>query len=67
LSDRQIEMLSWAARGLLDREIAETVGLAHQTVRHHLQATRVKLKARNTTHAVAIALVQNIITLEDRS
>jgi DNA-binding CsgD family transcriptional regulator len=60
-----MEVLTCAARGLRDREIGVEIGLARQTVRHHLQAVRVKLKARNTTHAVAIALTQKLIHLED--
>ncbi|CAG0980356.1 partial Response regulator protein VraR, partial [Anaerolineae bacterium] len=65
LPARQMEILACAARGLLDREIAGEIGLAAQTVRHHLQAVRTKLKARNTTHAVVLALRANILTLED--
>lgn len=65
LSPRQQQALTGAARGLLDREIAGELGLAPQTVRHVLQAARRKLKARNTAHAVAIALTHNLISLED--
>lgn len=65
LSRRQIEVLNSAARGMNNREIAAEVGLSAQTVRHHLMATRYKLNARNTTHAVAIALSDHLITLED--
>lgn len=66
LSRRQAQILSDAAHGLQSNEIAAGLGLSAQTVRHHLMATRLKLNARNTTHAVAIALVDHLITLEER-
>lgn len=60
-------MLTLAAQGWNDREIGQRADLAGQTVRHHLQAARQKLRARNTAHAVAIALCQNLISLEDEA
>lgn len=65
LTARRHEILQLAAQGYSHRESAADIGLAPQTVRHHLQAIRIKLKARNTAHAVAIALTQHLITLED--
>ncbi len=65
LSPRQREILSLAARGLFSEEIGNEIGITAHTVRLHLQATRRKLGARNTTHAVAIALEKHIIQLED--
>ncbi len=65
LSPRQLEILSLAAQGLLDREIAERLQITGSTVRQHLCKIHHRLKARNTTHAVAIALERHIIQLED--
>jgi DNA-binding CsgD family transcriptional regulator len=67
LSVRQREVLELAAGGLLDREIGAALHLSPQTVRHTLQAAREKLGARNTVHAVALALHQNLIALEEES
>ena len=64
LSVRQNQVLQLAAHGLNHHEIGAALELAPQTVRHTLQAARRKLAARNTTHAVAIALQCNWITLE---
>lgn len=61
LTDRQTSVLVWAAQGYNHREIAAILDISPQTTRHHLQAVHQKLKARNTAHAVAIALSQNII------
>ncbi len=66
LSPRQREILSLAAQGLLDREIAERLQITGSTVRQHLCKIHHRLKARNTTHAVAIALEKHIIRLEDQ-
>ena len=64
LSDRQCEVLRLAAAGLCDSEIAQALVLSVYTVRDHLRAVRERLGARNTVHAVSIALVQGIISLE---
>jgi DNA-binding NarL/FixJ family response regulator len=65
LTARQREVLNLAAQGLSNREIGTDLELSPQTVRRHLQAIRVKLSARNTAHAVAIALTKKFISLED--
>ncbi len=54
LTARQMEILACAARGLLDREIAGEIGLAAQTVRHHLQAVQTKLHMHNATRATVL-------------
>jgi DNA-binding NarL/FixJ family response regulator len=64
LSDRQCEVLRLAAAGLCDSEIALALVLSVHTVRDHLKAIRARMGARNTTHAVSIALGQGIISLE---
>ncbi len=66
LTDREQELLSLAARGYNHREMSRALGIAPQTARHILQASREKLKARNTAHAVAIALTNHIVTLEEK-
>ena len=55
--------LSCYTVGMMDR--GSMCGITYQTVRHHLQAIRLKLSARNTTHAVLLTLTQNLILLED--
>ena len=66
LSKRQREVLALAAQGLAGKEIGASLGCAEHTVRLHLIAVREKLSARNTTHAVALALTYQIISLEDK-
>ncbi len=43
LNDREIETLSWAARGKTSAEIAEIIGLSKRTVDFHIDNAREKL------------------------
>ncbi|GIK42426.1 MAG: hypothetical protein BroJett011_62590 [Chloroflexota bacterium] len=65
ISSRQQEVLYLAAMGQTDRAIARNLAIAPRTVRAHLQAIREALGARNTTHAVAIALSRHILDVEE--
>jgi len=64
LSKRQHEVLSLAAQGLDGAEIGEQLHLSSSTVRQHLCKIHQRLNARNTTHAVVLALQNNLISLE---
>lgn len=56
LSKRQIEVLKWAAEGLLKDAIAYRLNLSVHTVDKHLQKARQRLGAATTTQAVARAV-----------
>lgn len=56
LTDRQLEVIAAAADGLNRAEIGQRLYMAETTVKTHLHAAAVRLGARSTTHAVAIAL-----------
>ena len=61
LTAREIEVLGLIGDGLFNREIAERLSLAEETVKsqvHHLLA---KLGARSRAHAVAIGLRSGLI------
>lgn len=64
LSLRQRECLRLAAAGLEHQEIADRLHLARPTVRIHLAGARDALGARNTAHAVALAMHHGIVTVE---
>ena len=53
LTVREAQVLSWAARGRRNREIAELLYISPATVRKHLEHAYAKLGARNRTEAVA--------------
>lgn len=63
ISQREREVLLLAATGLNPAYIADELKISTSTVSQHLKNIRVKLKAKNTTHAVAHALTNNIICM----
>jgi DNA-binding NarL/FixJ family response regulator len=61
LTPRQKDVLELLARGLPNRQVARLLGISEWTVREHSHEARLSLGARNTAHAVAIALQSRII------
>jgi DNA-binding NarL/FixJ family response regulator len=61
LSGREIEALTWVARGRTSAEIAPLVGLTKRTVDFHLDNARIKLGATTRTHAAIKAAVGKLI------
>ena len=55
LTRREYEVLRLAAQGRTNPEIAETTGLARNTVKTYLQAALHKLGARNRVEAIGKA------------
>jgi DNA-binding CsgD family transcriptional regulator len=53
LSPRQLELLTWAAKGKTYWETARILGIASTSVHTHVNSLKLKLNAVNTTHAVA--------------
>jgi DNA-binding CsgD family transcriptional regulator len=53
LSPRELEILTWAAKGKTYWETARILGIAYASVHSHVNSLRLKLNAVNTTHAVA--------------
>jgi DNA-binding CsgD family transcriptional regulator len=58
---RELEVLRYTSYGLKWRECADAMGIAPDTVMAHLSHVRRKLRAKNTAHAVAIALRLGLI------
>lgn len=63
LTAREREVLSWASRGKSAWEIGEVLKISKRTVDEHTQSAIRKLGASNRTHAVVIALRDQIISL----
>lgn len=61
LTPREIEVLTWAAKGKSRWEISIILSISDETVKAHLDNTRRKLGASNTTHAIAIALLHGML------
>ena len=65
LSEREIEVLVLAARGLSNRRIAEELHLAESTVKRHLANVYEKVGVRSRNEAVRTALVEQWIGIPD--
>ncbi len=61
LNDREIEVLTWVARGKTSVEIADLIGLTKRTVDFHLDNARVKLGAATRTEAAIKAAIGKLI------
>jgi DNA-binding NarL/FixJ family response regulator len=61
LNDREIETLTWVARGKTSAEIAQILGLTKRTVDFHLDNARTKLGATTRTQAVVKAASGRLI------
>jgi DNA-binding response OmpR family regulator len=61
LNDREVEALTWVARGKTSTEIAEVLGLTKRTVDFHLDNARVKLGAATRTEAAIKAATGKLI------
>jgi DNA-binding NarL/FixJ family response regulator len=61
LNDREIEALTWVARGKTSAEVADVVGLSKRTIDFHLDNARVKLGAATRTEAAIKAAIGKLI------
>jgi DNA-binding NarL/FixJ family response regulator len=65
LSDREMEVLSCVVRGMSNKEIANILGISHQTVKNHVTAILRKFGVEDRTQAVVYALKRGWVTLKD--
>jgi|SRR5277367_333363 DNA-binding NarL/FixJ family response regulator len=61
LSVREVQILQSVARGNANKEIALECSISDQTVKTHLASIISKLKAKDRTHAVTIAIKRGIL------
>jgi DNA-binding NarL/FixJ family response regulator len=61
LADREVETLTWAARGKTSAEIARILGLSKRTVDFHINNARSKLGVATRTQAVMKAASGQLI------
>ncbi len=65
MTDREIEILSYAARGLTNKQIAKDLFISDRTVQGHLQNIYQKLHVATRTEAVTAAVTRGLITLNE--
>jgi DNA-binding NarL/FixJ family response regulator len=61
-SQREMQVLTLAADGLANREIAQTLYVSEETVKTHVRKLLAKLNAQSRAHAVAIGFRQGLIS-----
>jgi DNA-binding response OmpR family regulator len=61
LNDREVEVLTWVARGKTSSEIAQIIGLTKRTIDFHIDNARGKLGAATRTEAVLKAASGRLI------
>ena len=61
LSPAERDVLRCLSHGLTERMAAETLGRPFFTVRDQSKSARFKLRAKDSTHAVAIAIRQGLL------
>jgi DNA-binding NarL/FixJ family response regulator len=63
LSEREITVLSLIAAGKSNKVLAAHLGISQETVKTHVRSILAKLKAKDRTHALTLALRRGIIHL----
>jgi DNA-binding NarL/FixJ family response regulator len=64
LSERELEVLALAAKGLSNKEIARVLGRAEETIKVHLKNVFDKLGVEGRTEAVTTALQRGILHID---
>ena len=64
LTNREVEVLRLAAKGLRNRDIARAIGRTEATVKVHLKHVMAKLGVQDRTEAVTLAIQRGIIHLD---
>ena len=63
LTPRQLEILSYMAKGLTNRDISDMLHIQQDTVEEHVNIILAKLDAANRTEAVAVALRKQLLRI----
>jgi two-component system, NarL family, response regulator len=63
LSAREVEVLSLIVRGLANKQIAYSLGIAEHTVKNHVKSILGKLGAQDRTQAATAAIQRGIVHL----
>ena len=61
LTSREAEVLACVAEGLSAKEIGQRLTIAPRTVDRHIDHLKIKIRARNRAHMVALALAGGAI------
>jgi DNA-binding NarL/FixJ family response regulator len=67
LSPREMEILQFVTQGKSNKEIAQSLGISHQTVKNHMTSILKKLDVRDRTQAAVYALRRGWVRTNDDS
>jgi LuxR family transcriptional regulator, transcriptional regulator of spore coat protein len=64
LTAREQQVLELIAQGLSAKEVAQEIEIAPRTVERHIENVRLKIRARNRTHMVTLAMELGLLHME---
>jgi DNA-binding NarL/FixJ family response regulator len=67
LSKRENQVLALVASGYSNQEIADELGIAHNTVKNHLRNILSKLEVKNRAQAAAYAVSHGLVSLAEQA
>jgi len=66
LTYREIQILSCIANGNTNRQVAHMLGISEQTIKNHVSAILRKLNANDRAHAVALAIRNQWVAVDEK-
>jgi DNA-binding NarL/FixJ family response regulator len=66
ITGRHTDILQLIAQGASAKEAAQQLGIGEQTVKNHLHEIYRRLEARNSSHAVAIAIAAGYVHIDGK-
>jgi len=67
LTLREIQILRFIANGCTNKEVAHRLNISDQTIKNHVSTILRKLNANDRAHAVAMAVYNHWVTLEEEA
>ncbi len=64
LTPKEMEILEYIAQGMLNKQIANELGISEQTIKNHVTSILRKLNANARTEAVVLAVKQGLIAIK---
>ncbi len=66
LTHREIQVLSCIANGSTNKHVAHKLGISEQTIKNHVSAILRKLNANDRAHAVALAIRNQWVAVDEK-
>jgi DNA-binding NarL/FixJ family response regulator len=65
LTQREVQILSCIANGNTNKQVAHRLGISEQTIKNHVSAILRKLNANDRAHAVAMAIRNQWVSIQE--